>query len=100
MEEILKILKNEIFIGYWGIVIEAIFLFFVWLEFKYIRQDQREKKDKEAGRQLNEIVRIFFRLYRWKAMANFEERDNLRSKYEHAVQNYKIARDAPGFLRV
>lgn len=45
---------------------------------------------------MNAIVRIFFRFYRWKAEANFREQEVLSSKYENAIQSYKIAKDAPG----
>lgn len=65
-----NLLTNEVFISYFEILIEAIFLFFVLKEFKMTRKsfewqqkEQQEKKDKEANRQLNEIVKFFLQLH-------------------------------------
>lgn len=52
------------------LIVEGLFLFFVLKEskmtkksFEWMENDRKEKKDKEANRQLQEIIKFFYRIY-------------------------------------
>ena len=53
-----NLLTNEVFIGYVGIAIEAIFLFFVLKEFKMTRKSFEWQKEEETAKILKEIIII------------------------------------------
>ena len=56
----LELFKDYEYLTSWILLpVEIVFLGLMLWEFKYIKKEQQEKKDKEADRQLNEIVKFF-----------------------------------------
>ena len=91
-----NLLTNEVFIGYLGIAIEAIFLFFVLKEFKMTRKSfewQKEEQEEREEKKIDEkikflcsyiIISIIQTMYFGREFATVNE---ILSKYGHPVNS-------------
>ena len=107
------LLKNETFISYFEIIIDVLFLFFVLKEFKMTRksfemtrksfewmeEEQQERKDKEASKQLTEIVKFFaYQFLKQNVRFGYESRIDRENSHGQCKSIEEVERKAEYFF--